>query len=78
MKVNVTKSQIMKIGKNVEENKMSVHLNNRRMDEVYIYRYLSVDISNDSGISEEVNHRIIRRTKRMSRVERFVEEEAYL
>ena len=51
-------SQIMKIGKNVEENEMNVHLNDRRMDEVDTYRYLGVDISNDSGMSEEVNHRI--------------------
>ena len=58
LKVNVTKSQIMKIGKNVEENEMNVQLNNRRMDEVDTYRYLGVDISNDSGMSEEVNHRI--------------------
>ena len=58
LKVNVTKSKTMKIGKNVEENEMNVHLNNRRMDEVDTYRYLGVDISNDSGMSEEVNHRI--------------------
>ena len=35
--VNVTKSKIMKIGKNVEENEMNVHLNNKRMDEVDTY-----------------------------------------
>merc|ERR1712002_564159 len=28
------------------------------MEEVEIYRYLGVDISNDSGMGEEVNHRI--------------------
>merc|ERR1711872_65064 len=57
-KENLTKSQIMKIGKNVEENVMNVHLNNSRMDEVDTYRYLGVDIANDSRMSEEVNHRI--------------------
>ena len=58
LKVNVSKSKTMKIGKNVKENEMNVHLNNRRMDEVVTYRYLGVDISNDSRMSEEVNHRI--------------------
>ena len=37
---------------------MNVNMNNRRMDKVYTYRYLAVHISNDSGMSEEVNHRI--------------------
>ena len=37
---------------------MNVRLNGRRMEEVETYRYLGVDISNDSGMGEEVNHRI--------------------
>merc|ERR1711872_441017 len=56
LKVNVTKSKVMKIGKNVDENEMNVHLNNS--SEVNTYKYLGVDTSNDGGMSEEVNHRI--------------------
>ena len=56
--VNEGKSKVMRIGKNVEENEMNVSLNGRRMEEVETYRYLGVDISNDSGKGEEVNHRI--------------------
>ena len=48
----------MKIGQNVEDNEMNVNFNDRRMDEVYTYGYLAVYISNDSSMSEEVNHRI--------------------
>merc|ERR1712002_1299798 len=40
------------------EDEVNISLNGRRMEEVGIYRYLGVDISNDSGIDEEVNHRI--------------------
>ena len=37
---------------------MNVSLNGRRIEEVETYRYLGVDILNDSGMGEEVNHRI--------------------
>ena len=37
---------------------MNINLNDRRMEEVETYRYLGMDISSDSGICEEVNHRI--------------------
>ena len=56
--VNDTKSEIMKIGKNGEENGVNINLNNRRTEEVETYRYLGVDISSDGGMGEEVNHRI--------------------
>ena len=56
--VNECKSKVMQIGKNGEENGVNVSLNNRRMEEVESYRYLGVDISRDSGMEEEVNHRI--------------------
>ena len=56
--VNECKSKVMQIGKNREENGVNVSLNNRRMEEVESYRYLGVDISRDSGMEEEVNHRI--------------------
>merc|ERR1712002_1053795 len=46
------------MGKNGEEDEMNVSLNGKRMEEVGIYIYLGVDISNDSGMGEEVNHRI--------------------
>ena len=55
--VNVNKSKVMKIGKN-EGNEMNISLNARRMEEVTSYRYLGVDVSNDSRMSEEVRHRI--------------------
>merc|ERR1712002_562519 len=38
--------------------KVNVSLNGKRMEEVGIYMYLGVDISNDRGMGEEVNHRI--------------------
>ena len=56
--VNETKSKIMKIGKNGEENGVNISLNDRRMEEVETYRYLGVDMSSDGGMGEEVNHRI--------------------
>ena len=56
--VNEGKSKVMRIGKNGEENKVNVSLNGRRMEEVETYRYQGVDISNDSGMGEEVNNRI--------------------
>ena len=40
LSVNETKSKIMRIGKNVEENEMNISLNDRRMEEVETYRYL--------------------------------------
>ena len=39
-----TKSKIMKIGKNGEENGVNISLNDRRMEEVETYRYLSGNI----------------------------------
>ena len=50
--VNVNKSKVMKIGKN-EGNEMNISLNARRMEEVTSYRYLGVDVSNDSRMSED-------------------------
>ena len=56
--MNETKSKIMKIGKNGEENGENINLNDRRMEEIETYRYHGVDISSDGGMGEEVNHRI--------------------
>ena len=56
--VNEGKSKVMRIGKSGEEDEMNVSVNGRRMEEVGTYRYLGVDVSNDSGMGEEVNHRI--------------------
>ena len=56
--MNETKSKIMKIGKNEEENGVNISLNDRRMEEVETYRYLEVDVSSDGGIGEELNYRI--------------------
>merc|ERR1712002_376084 len=56
--VNEGKSKVMRIGKNGEEDEVNISLNGRMMEEVGIYRYLGVDISNGSGLDEEVNHRI--------------------
>ena len=61
--VNEGKSKVMRIGKNGEENEVNVSLNGRRMEEVETYRYLGVDISNDSGMGDEVNHRMGRQGK---------------
>merc|ERR1712002_866144 len=48
----------MRIGKNGEEDEVNVSVNGRRREDIGIYRYLAVDISNDSEMGEEVNHRI--------------------
>ena len=48
--VNKSKSNVMRIGKNGEEDKENVSLNGRRMKEVVTYWYLGVDISNDNGM----------------------------
>ena len=56
--MNKTKSKIMKIGKNGDENGVNSNLNDKRMEEVETYRYLGVDISSDGGMGEELNHRI--------------------
>ena len=58
LSVNEGKSKIMRIGKVGEENEVNISLSNRRMEEVDTYRYLGVEISNDSGMEDEVNHRI--------------------
>ena len=55
---NETKSKIMKIGRNVEENEVNISLNDRRIEEVETYRYLGVDISSNGEMREEVNHKI--------------------
>ena len=49
-----TKSKIMKIGKNVEENGVNISLNDRGMEETETNRCLRVDISSDGGMGEEV------------------------
>ena len=56
--VSETKSKIMKMGKNGEENEVNFNLNDRRTEEVETYSFLGVDISSDGGMGEEVNHRI--------------------
>ena len=56
--VNETKSKLMKIGKNGEENEVNISLNDGRMEEVKTYRYLKVDMSSDGGMGEEANHKI--------------------
>ena len=56
--MNETKSKVMKIGKNGEENGVDISLNDRRMEEVKTYRYLGVNMSSDGRMGEEVNHRI--------------------
>ena len=56
--MNETKSKIMKIGKNGEENRVNISLNDRIMEEIETYRYLGMDILSDGGMGEKVNHRI--------------------
>ena len=63
LSVNETKSKNIKIGKNGEENRMNISLNDRRMEEVETYRYLGVGISSDGGMGGELNHRITKTKK---------------
>jgi len=56
--VNVGKSKVMRIGKNLDVNEVNISLNDSRMEAVECYRYLGVDISNDGRMNEEVRHRI--------------------
>ena len=58
LSVNESKSKVMKVGRNGGENRVNVNLNRKRMEEVHAYRYLGVDITNESGMSEELVHRI--------------------
>ena len=58
LSMNETKCKVMKIGKNGEQNGVNISLNDRRMEEVEIYRYLGVDILSDGKMGEEVNHRV--------------------
>ena len=55
LSVNETKSKVMKIGKNGEENGMNISLNDRGMEEVETYRYLEVGISTDGGMHISCN-----------------------
>ena len=48
------------------------------MEEVEMYRYLGVDISNNSGMGEEVNHRIGEARKAWGAFKICLEEEAYI
>jgi len=56
--VNVGKSKVMRIGKNLNVNEVNISLNDTRMEAVEYYRYLCVNISNDGRMNEEVRHRI--------------------
>ena len=75
--MNVTKSKIMKIGKNGEENGVNISLHDRRMEEVETYRYLGVGMSNDGGMGEEVNHGITE-AKKVWGALKDMEKEAYI
>ena len=61
--VNVSKSKVMRIGKNLDVNEMNISLNDSRIEDVERYRYLRIDISNNGSINEEVRHRIGEATK---------------
>jgi len=56
--VNVGKSKVMRIRKNLDVNEVNISLNDTRMEAVEYYRYLCVNISNDGRMNEEVRHRI--------------------
>ena len=45
--VNVEKSKVMKASKNGDQNKLKINLSGKRMEEVNVYRYLGVDVTND-------------------------------
>ena len=56
--VNVEKSKVMRVSKAGDWNELNISLDGRRMEEVDVYRYLGVDVTNDRKKNEEVNHRI--------------------
>ena len=75
--MNETKSKIMKMRKNGEDNRVNISLNDRRMEEVETYRYLEVVISSDGGMLEEVNHQITEAKKARGAL-KDMEKEAYI
>ena len=56
--MNISKSKVVKIGGNQGTNDLNVSLDNKRMEEVDMYRYLGVDISSDGRMHEELCHRM--------------------
>ena len=56
--MNVEKSKVMKVSKPGDQNELNISLDDRRMEEVNVYRQLGVDVTNDGNIYEEANHRI--------------------
>ena len=58
-------NKIMKIGNNAEKNGVNISLNDKRIEEVEMYRYLGVDILSAGGMGEELNHRITEAKKAM-------------
>ena len=49
--VNVEKSKVIKVSKNGDQNEVNISLDGSRMEGVYAYRYLGVDVTNDGNMN---------------------------
>ena len=58
LKVDPSKSKVMRIGGHSEENTRNASLNGRGLEEAERNRYLGVDILNDRKMSKEVNNKV--------------------
>ncbi|XP_069947548.1 RNA-directed DNA polymerase from mobile element jockey isoform X1 [Cherax quadricarinatus] len=58
LKVNTGKSKVMRITKRLGDERLDIRLEGESMEEVYVFRYLGVDVSADGSMKDEVNHRI--------------------
>ena len=58
LKVNVSKSKVMKVNGKQGDREMNVSMEGGRMEEVGSYKYLGVNVTEDGKMKEEVSHRI--------------------
>jgi hypothetical protein len=58
LSVNVTKSKVMRVTRNENAGDIEITLNLIRMEEVYCFRCLGVDIDRDGAMKSEIKHRV--------------------
>ncbi|CAH1990794.1 unnamed protein product [Acanthoscelides obtectus] len=61
LKINVAKSKVMVIGKNVKE--IKIKINNSELEQVNVYEYLGVMIQREGSMEAELNERINKAVK---------------
>jgi hypothetical protein len=56
--VNVGKSKVMKVTREIGNERLNIKLNNDNLEEVSVFRYLGVDLAANGRMEEESKHRI--------------------